>query len=635
VRIEALLSPDGAREAARGGDVAAALAACERAIEAAPDGLLWYLAKGRILRESGGDAGVALRALRKATECPGANAIRAEALVEYGLALESIGRNREAAAAFEDAIVLLPAGERPERRAELHNAASRAHERSGDDARALARLREAVAMRSGAGEAPPGWTADLLAREAGLLERLGQMRELFGCYKRLVEVAPDRVLFAQPDEQRGKAAVFERLRRLLVAINEHLAAEPDDWVARIVKAGFFFRLGRYRQAEQLLRTGVDAGRKHFYADHLLGKIRLRTGRPAQALEALERARPAAPVYLDLERDRAAALEACDRAEEALAAYDAIEAQWPGRRELLLRAARLRESLGRVDEAYATYERAAAAPGGAPERETHEKLASLAARLGRPRDAARHLDAAIALAPAGGATRALRLDRAGARAAAGDLEGALADADAALAPEGDPKDGVHREALARRIEMLVRLDRGEEALAASDALVALEGEGDERTLLLRGDALRAARRFPESVKYYRLAADRKLAEALLDAGAKLVERADYSKALGRLNESFRRNPQSWEVYYFAAAAYARLEEAAPAAKYLEAAARVNRGAVALMEKDRDFDAVRASPEVVAVVAAHGTAPAQTQAQAQARPAPELRADAPDAAPGGES
>jgi len=606
---EAAFSSADAVALAKSGEVRAALDACERAIEGAPDSAEGYLAKGRILRASGGDAGVALRALRRATECGATPNGRADALREYALALETIGRHRESAAALEEALALLPADAPASLRAGLADLSSLAHERAGDDARALERLREAAA---------PGValsterSADLLSREAGLLERLGRMGELFGCYARIVEVAPDCVLFAQPDEARPTAALFERLRRLLVAINAHLVENPGDGVARIVKAGFFFRLGRYRQAEQILAGVLGTGPGHFYAHHLIAKVRLKTGKPGQALDALEKARPLAPEYLDLERDRALALEACERSAEALDAYRRIEARWPGRRDILLRAGRLREELGLHEEAYEALARAAAL-SPAPEREAQERLAALAAKVGRAKEAAEHFGQALALLqPGGGAVRGLTLDRAAARAAAGDLEGALADATAVLAPEGAPRDGLHREALARRTALLVRLDRGDDALLASEELLTLEGEGDERALLLRGDALRAAHRFQESVKVYSMAADRKLAETLLESGAKLAREADFSKALGRFNESFRRNPQSWEVFYFAAAAYARLGQAAPAAKYLAAAARVNRGAVALMEQDRDFDAVRASPDVAAllapgIAAAPGAAP----------------------------
>lgn len=602
---------------AQRGAWAAALEAVERAIAATPEAPEPYIAKGRILRASGGDHGVAIRAFRKATECGAPPGRRAEALREYALALEPIGRHREAAAALEEAIALCaqvtPAGgipvgagargpvRPPVGLEDIYDLASRAHEKAGDAERALERHRHAERYyREDRRD-----LASFYAREADLLERLGRTADLVRCYARLVEAFPDRVLFAQPDVQRPSTAQIERHKRLLHGINAYIAEHGDDIVAQGLKAGFFYRLGRYRQAEQLLVRAIARAPDHFYAYHLLGKLRLKQGRAQLALEALEKARPLAPDYYDLERDRALALELAGREAEALEQYRRIETRWPGgaipgsgmRRDLLLRAARLRERLGLLEEAYESY-RQAAVIAMPPEREVLEKLAALALALGRPRDAVRHLDeAAVAAAPVTreGAAR-FRLLRAAAREAAGDAAGALEEVEAVLRDSADPKDGFAHEALARKAGLLARrLGRPEEAVACADALLAAD-PNDVEALLLKGDALKAAKRFAESVECYSRAADRKLAEALLDEGARLFEAARYDKALGKYNEAFRRNPQSWEVFYAAAAAYARLAQAAPAAKYLEAAAKVNRGALAFMEKDRDFDAIRGAREV---------------------------------------
>jgi tetratricopeptide (TPR) repeat protein len=585
---------------AQRGHWAAALQAVDRAIEAAPDAPEPYLARGRILRASGGDQGAALRAFRKAVECGAAPPRRAETLREYALALEPIGRHREAAAALEEAIELSSRAGAAAVPLELFDLASRAHEKAGDFERALARHRDAEryyreSLRD---------LAAYAAREADLLEKLGRFDELIRCYARLVDADPDRVLFAQPDVDRPSKVQIERHKRLFHGINAVLAEHPDDIVALGFKAGFFYRLGRYRQAEQLLARAIERAPHHFYAYHLLGKLRLKMGRPQLALEALEKARPLAPDYYDLARDRAIALELSGRDAEALEAYRRIETRWPGgavpgiaaRRDLVLRAARLRERLGLLEESYESY-RQAAAMILPPDRELLEKLARLALSCGRPRDAERHIDEALAAAPALGREGGIRLRllRAAAREAAGSPLGALEDVDGALALCGESRDGSYREALARRISLLAALGRAEEACAAADALLALDPE-DEKALLLKGDALRAARRYKESVECYSRAADRKLAAALVDEGARLFEAARYDKALGKWNEAFRRSPESWEIFYYAAAAYARLEQAAPAAKYLEAATKVNRGALAFMEKDRDFDAIRGSREM---------------------------------------
>lgn len=617
----------------------AALAAVERAIEAAPEAPEPYLAKGRILRASDGDQGVILRAFRKAVECGAPAQRRAEALREYALALEPIGRHREAAAALEEALELMasitpPGGTAfaragggdsrsvpPERAAseasasrsipDLYDLASRAQEKAGDFERALDRHRRAERFY----REERRDVAAFYAREADILERLGRFGDLVRCYARLVDADPDRALFAQPDVARPTTAQIERHKRLLHGINAFLAEHPDDIVAQGFKAGFFFRLGRYRNAEHLLVRAIESAPHHFYAYHLLGKVCLKTGRVALALEAFEKARPLAPDYFDLARDRALALELAGKDEAALEAYRRIETRWPGgggtlgnvaRREILLRAARLREKLGLVEEAYDSYRQASALVLPA-DRDVLRKLASLALALGRPRDALRHLDEALVAVPplSREAAAELKLFRAEAREAAGDAAGALEELEAVLADSAEAHDGVFRAATVRKAGLFVRrLNRAEEAIACADALLALDRE-DEEALLLRGDALKAARRFAESVECYSRAADRKLAQALVHEGTKLFDAARFDKAISKYNEAFRRNPQSWEIFYYAAAAYARLAQAAPAAKYLEAAAKVNRGALALMEKDRDFEAIRAAREVQELLARFGS------------------------------
>jgi tetratricopeptide (TPR) repeat protein len=604
---------------AQRGEWTKALAAVERAALAAPDSLEPFLVKGRILRASGAEHGVVLRAFRKAVECGGPPFRRAEALREYALALEPIGRHREAAAALEEAIGLAAAaagasadgrgGGRPAL-ADLFDLASRAHEKAGDLERALDRhIRAEPHYREERRD-----IAAFHARQADLLERLGRFADLVRCYARLVDADPDRVLFAQPDAARSTAQI-ERLKRLLHGINAYLAEHPDDIVALGFKAGFFYRLGRYRNAEQLLVRAIERAPHHFYAYHMLGKVRLKAGRAAQALEAFEKARPLAPDYFDLARDRALALELLGRDEEALEAYRRIETRWPGagaavglvaRRELQLRAARLREKLGLLEEAYESYRQASALVLPA-DREMLRKLASLAMALGRPRDALRHLEEALAAVPPPSRTGAaeMRLAMAEAKAAAGDVEGALGEIDQVMHDHAGAGDGLHRAALARKGPLLARAGRADEAVACADALLAID-PGDEEAILQKGDALKAARRFRESVEWYSRAADRKLAAALIDEGAKLCEAARFDKALGKYNEAFRRNPSSWEVFYLAAAAYARLSQAAPAAKYLEAAVRANRGALAFVERDRDFDAIRGAKEMQDLLARLGTA-----------------------------
>ncbi len=587
-----------ALDLAQRGDTPGALVAVERALELAPGSVDAHLAKGRILRLASGDLGATVRAFRRAVEAATPSARRVDCLREYAVALGKIGRHREAAAALDEAIDLahsfsLPAGAR----GELADLSSRALEKTGeadDVERALSRHRAAEAhYRDDLHDLPAFY-----AREAELLERLGRFGELVDTYARLLEADPDRVLFAQPDVAKPSNATRLRYRRLLEGLNACLAERRGDAAALIFKAGFFFRLARFPQAEQQLKRALAAAPDHFYAHHMLGKVYLGMGRARAALEALERARPLAPEYMDLAKDRAIALELCERHAEALEAYVRLETRWPGRRDLILRAARLQERLGRLGEAYELYRRAAALARPSADAESLVKLATLALELGRPAEAVPHLDEAVARAPG---EQALRLLRAGAREAAADVAGALEDLDAALGLAAERRDIFYREALARRAGLLIRrVARPEEGLVAADLLLEIDPENVE-ALLLKGDGLKALKRFAESVDWYKRAADRKVSDALVDEGEKLWQEASYGKALGKWNEAFRRNPRSWEILYHAAAAYACLGQAGPAARYLEAAARISRSALAFMERDHDWDSVRRSPELAEVLA----------------------------------
>ncbi|RME76698.1 MAG: hypothetical protein D6776_00845, partial [Planctomycetota bacterium] len=122
-----------------------ALQLVDRAIEEAPGRAEPLLTRARLLRASGRDPASALRALRRAIRCVQEPSRRAEVLAEYARALEPIGRYREAAAAFEEAIAHLAS--QPDgggtRRLELLDLAARAHERAGHLEQALERHRAA------------------------------------------------------------------------------------------------------------------------------------------------------------------------------------------------------------------------------------------------------------------------------------------------------------------------------------------------------------------------------------------------------------------------------------------------------------------------------------------------------------
>jgi len=589
--------------AAKQGDWDRARAAIERAVDRAPGSAEAHLARGRILRGAGGDLGAAIRAFRRATECETTPARRAVALKEYALALKPIGRYREAASALEQAIAITRervasgAAGLDVQLAELLDLAGRNYAREGQLAEALDRHRESRPFYISG----PQSEAAYYAREAMLLERLGRYPELFICYRYLVETDPDRALFAHPDLRRTPAAA-KRLKDLLHGTNAYLAEHRFDLVASVFKAGFFFRLGRYRQAGQLLRRALDHGPEHFYAYHLFGKVQLRRKRPRQALHALEKAASLRAIYHDLARDRARALETCGEQDAALLAYAELETLWPGRIETLRRAAELRERTGHLEEAYQSFRRLAAR-GTVADKELLEHLADLALQLERPGEAVQHLQGAIDEVVPGTSERArLHIQHAGALAQAERAPEAITALDGLIERyEAREEPGVVRRAkLAKGRILHSQLEQADESVSIGESLL-VQDPSDVDALLLCGDALKSARRFGESVGFYSRAADQRLADALLDEGVRLTEGAHYAEALGKLHEAFERSPASWEIYYCAASAYARLGETSPAARYLEAAARQQPGALALMDKDGNFERIRDEEELSSLTA----------------------------------
>lgn len=584
-----------AREAARSGNWVAALELIGQAVDASPTCPHTQLAKGRILRAKGGDNAASLLAFRKASDYADETALRVEALREYALGLATIGRNKEAACALEEAITLVQedTGVADTLLPELYFRASRNHQSSGNLERALACHKLSFPYyRDRRGD-----LASYYAREIGLLEQLGDVPALLRSYARLVELNPDRVLFSHPP-QRQTPTNATRLRNLLLGINAHLNKHPQDTAARVFKAGLFYRLGRYRHAEHLIRKALTGANPHFYGFHLLGKIQLKLGKRKAAITALERAHSLGGEYLDLGRDRALAHELTDQLENANAIYRRMEARWPLEADTLARAAAVRERLGLLADAYATYRRVCV-QSVVPERRLLLILASLAQRMGRHGDALGHINELLHALGRKDVEEMVwaQLQKAKLLASAGDIEAATTEAEQVLAESAtaDLPHGLRRVVRLQTASLFCEpLGKPERAIVIADELLALDNE-DCDALIVRGDALLTEKQFEASVDAYGQAADKRLAQALLDEGHRLFESAQFEQAITKWNEAFLKNPEAWEVYYCAAAGYAGLGQAQQAARYITAAAKHNRGALRLMRQDPDFAAVAQADE----------------------------------------
>jgi tetratricopeptide (TPR) repeat protein len=150
----------------------------------------------------------------------------------------------------------------------------------------------------------------------------------------------------RPDEALAQAEAAQRLDPLLVSTNATLASVE-------------IYAGRYEQARERLRELLKANPEYAWSYSLLAELEVRVGRYAEALDLLERSRVT-------EEPR-----------------DIIEA----------RRARVYAAWGKIDKALPILERLAAHVDRPPEA-TYEMTRAYA-RLGRPQDALRYLDAAYA------------------------------------------------------------------------------------------------------------------------------------------------------------------------------------------------------------------------------------------------
>ena len=221
--------------------------------------------------------------------------------------------------------------------------------------------------------------------------------------------------------------------------------------------------GQLSHAENACRERLRHQPSHFDALHLLGVIALRTRRPDEAAELLQRAITLRPDHADSHFNRGNALRDLARPEDALASYNRAIAHRPDDAEAFHVRGDVLRVLGRIEDALASY-------AGAIQRDpdhagAHNSHGTMLRILRRPEAAIADFDRAIALRP----------DFAGAHVNRGDAlrelgrsEQALPDYDTALTLKPD-----HAEAFYGRGAVLWELARPEAALASYENAIALK------------------------------------------------------------------------------------------------------------------------------------------------------------------
>ncbi|MBK1675348.1 hypothetical protein CKO38_01375, partial [Rhodospirillum rubrum] len=211
------------------------------------------------------------------------------------------------------------------------------------------------------------------------------------------------------------------------------------------------------EARDLYRLVLDRHPGHGPALAGLGRILLRLGQPAAALESLGAAAASDPTRLDWLADLAVALAGARRPAEALSAAEGLPAT-PG--ALGFRADRL-EELGRRDQAIALLDDALRRHP--EEAELHRRQGVLLRRAGRAAQAIAHWRALVALRPGDGAAWSSLGAGLGESGLDEEAEKALRRAVALAADEPDWTYNL--------AHFLIERDRLEDALPLLDAAVA--------------------------------------------------------------------------------------------------------------------------------------------------------------------
>ena len=266
-----------------------------------------------------------------------------------------------------------------------------------------------------------------------------------------------------------------------------LRANTAALAQTVDEAAACYRQGRLDEAEKICTRVLKARPDWFDALHLLGLVKLQSGKAGAALGLLE-----------------AALKLNPRSDAALANLGMTLA-----------------TLNRDADALVTLDKALAlAPANV---EAHNNRGNVLLKLGRPAEALATFDQALALEPRFLGARA---NRGNALVQLGRFDEALAEYDAVLSAHPS-----HAETNFNRGNALASLGRQQDAIAAFDRALALR-PNYVKALINRGIALQACNRFQEALTSLRqvLALDKDSADAHHNEALALLTLGDYRRGL---------------------------------------------------------------------------------------------------------
>jgi protein O-GlcNAc transferase len=258
----------------------------------------------------------------------------------------------------------------------------------------------------------------------------------------------------------------------------------------LARAAHAYAQGRLEEAERVSVGILEAVPKQPDALHLLGVIRGRQGRLAEALQLLEQATSGGRAPAQNWSNRGYVLYLQGRHEEAIASCERALALDPKAVDAINHRANAQLALGRVGEALAGYEQALSIQADfAP---AHNNRGLALHRLDRSEEALASFDRALAIEPSYAA--ALN-NRAATLHSLRRYPAALASSEAALAINPDDPDARNNHGLT-----LFELGRWEEALASFDRVLMVRPRSTE-ALKGRGAVLYALQRYEEALAAY--------------------------------------------------------------------------------------------------------------------------------------
>ncbi|MDA8230054.1 MAG: sulfotransferase [Magnetospirillum sp.] len=228
-----------------------------------------------------------------------------------------------------------------------------------------------------------------------ILQEAGKFDESLACLERVAALQPD-----YPEGHNNLGNTCKRLGRLDRAEAHYaraLALNPNYAEAHSNLASLLNDRGRLDEAAAAARRAIDLNPRLADAYINLAAIDTARGKQAEALRRLDSLLAFAPAHPGGLAARAKALKHFDRLEEALDSARRAVAASPESAEAHDTLGQMLQALNRVDEALATFDRAAALPGTAAE-SARVNRAVLLMETGRKAEALEAFDAALGSHP---------------------------------------------------------------------------------------------------------------------------------------------------------------------------------------------------------------------------------------------